>query len=131
MSTDLRVAALMQTDFVTLTPNMSMRTAVARLVEHQAPAAPVVDEAGGLIGILTQKDCFRAALHASYYQEWRGTVGEHMTPGAMTVAASDDVVRAAELFLDCPHRTFPVLEGGDLVGMLTRAQVLETLYRTG
>lgn len=131
MSTDLRVAAIMEADFVTLTAETPMRTAVARLVENRAPAAAVLDEAGGLAGILTQKDCFRAALHASYYQEWRGTVADHMTAGGVTVAVTDDVVGVAEMFLAHPHRTFPVLDDGKIVGMLTRARVLETLYRTG
>ncbi len=131
MTCALLVRKIMQTDFVTLTQDTSIRTAVALLVEQGVPAAPVTHDDGSLCGILTQKDCFRAVLHASYYQEWRGTVEEHMTAGAAVVAASDDVVRAAEIFLDCPHRSLPVLEGGKLVGMLERSNVLAALFRTG
>lgn len=131
MSTDLLVRTIMRRDIVTVGPGTPIRRAVALLVEGDAPAAPVTDDDGTLRGILTQKDCFRPALHASYYQEWKGTVADHMSPEAVTVEAAVDVMRAAEMFLAHPHRVFPVMEDNTLVGLLDRAQVLATLSRVG
>lgn len=131
MSTAARIRTLMQTGGPVLTPDMPIRRAVALLVEHGAAAAPVTDASGALTGILTQKDCFRPALHASYYQEWTGTVADHMTKGAVTLAASDDLITAVEAFQIHPHRVFPVLEGGQFAGMLRRADVLAALLRMG
>ncbi len=131
MSMDLTVAAIMQTDCPVLAPEMPIRRAVALLVEGGVAAASVTDESGALVGILTQKDCFRPALHASYYQEWKGTVADHMTTGAVSLSMSDDLISAAQAFLDHPHRVFPVLDEGRLVGMLRRADVLAALLRVG
>lgn len=131
MTTDLLVRTIMQSDIVTVTPDIPIRRAVALLIESGQPATPVLSEDGALIGILTQKDCFRPALHASYYQEWKGTVADHMTRGAVTVEATDDVIHAAEMFLEHPHRVFPVAEDDRLVGLLDRARVLSLLVSRG
>lgn len=130
MTTTLRVRKIMTTDFVRLGRSDPIRRAIKALVESGATAAPVVEDDGTLCGVLTQKDCFRPALHASYYQEWRGNVSDHMSENVVTVEASDDLVRAAELFLSSSHRAFPVLDGGHVVGVLERAAVLAELFAT-
>lgn len=131
MTEALRVRAIMDPDVLRLSPDDPIRAAVAGLVARNAAAAPVLGPDGALVGILTQKDCFRPALHASYYQEWRGTVGERMSHRVVTIDAADNAVHAAEVFLDHPHRVFPVLENGAVVGMLDRAAVLAALFRSG
>lgn len=131
MTTELRVRKIMDTDVVRLARQDTIRRAIAALVEQDAAAAAVLEADGALAGILTQKDCFRPALHASYYQEWRGTVADHMTANAVTIDASDDIVRAAEMFLEFKHRVFPVLDDGRLVGLLERAAVLKAIFGTG
>lgn len=131
MTTGPHVAALMRADCPMLTADMPIRRAVALLAEGGFAAAPVVDDSGALTGILTQKDCFRPALHASYHQEWSGTVADHMTHGAVTLTATDDLMLAATAFADHPHRVFPVVEDGRPVGMLDRSEVLAALVRLG
>lgn len=126
-----QVATIMQTTFPTLRPGMPIREAVSLFVQTAAPAAPVVDDAGGLVGIMTQKDCFRSALHASYYQQWSGTVAEHMTTAVNTLDAEMDVVAAAETFLADPYRSYPVVQNDQLVGMLTRTDLLRAFLQFG
>lgn len=125
------IAAIMRTDFPRLTPDTPIRDAAAMLVDHRAASAPVVDDNGVLTGILTQKDCFRPALNASYYRQWSGTVADRMSRGAITLDAATDPVTAAEAFLEHPHRSFPVVKGGQLVGMLHRSDLLAHLLRLG
>ena len=125
------VSDIMRTDIVTLTPATPIRRAVALLVEGEAAAAPVLSEDGGLAGLLTQKDCFRPALHAGYYRDWTGNVADHMTAEVVTVDAGEDVMHAAEMFLDLPHRAFPVLKDKRVVGLLDRADVLAHMVREG
>ena len=131
MSTSARVATIMRTDWPEVSADTSIRRAVALLVETRSAAAPVTDDSGRLVGILTQKDCFKPALYASYYQEWKGSVGEFMTRDVVALAASDDLTSAAEAFLAHPHRIFPIEEDGRLVGMLRRSDVLAALLSMG
>lgn len=108
-----------------------MRQAISILLDAHAAAAPVLGEDGQLVGILTQKDCFRPALHASYHQEWTGRVADEMSLNVVTVDASDDVIRVAEMFLSHPHRAFPVVEGTQVLGMAHRSDVLTFMLREG
>lgn len=127
----LVVGSVMRTDFLSLDAAMPIRHAAGLLHANGQEAAPVLDDAGLLVGILTQKDCFRPAVQASYYQQWRGTVGEQMSRPVKTIEADADIVSAAGMFLAEPHRSFPVLQSGQLVGMLRREDVLGRLLELG
>lgn len=128
---DERIAAILRRDVPVLTPETPIRRAAALLVDARLPAAPVAGEDGRLVGILTQKDCFKSALHASYYREWKGRVAEHMTREVVSLDAQDGLIHAAELFLTQPHRVFPVLDSGRIAGLLLRSDVLARLVHLG
>ncbi|MEJ2001874.1 MAG: CBS domain-containing protein [Maritimibacter sp.] len=121
------IEEITQRDVLILTEDTPIRRAVAQMVEAKAAAALVSDDSGRLVGILTQKDCFRPALHASYYQDWDGNVGDFMTKEPVNLPVSTNLVAAAEAFQSYPHREFPVLDGEKLVGLLHRSDVLAQL----
>ena len=125
------IAFIMRTEFPTLTVDTPIRRAAAQLVDARAAAAPVLTEDGRLSGLITQKDCFHSALHASYYREWTGKVGDHMSRDVVTANAQDDLIKVAEMFLTYPHRVFPVLDGGQVVGVIHRSDILTELVRLG
>lgn len=129
--TEERIASIMRTDFPVLAPTTPIRRAAALLVETRAAAAPVIDDDDRMLGILTQKDCFRSALHASYYQEWTGCVADHMTRTVVSVDAQDELIKVAELFLSLPHRVFPVRDGTRIAGLIHRSDILARLIRLG
>ncbi|OSQ53144.1 CBS domain-containing protein [Marivita geojedonensis] len=129
--TEYRVGGIMRTDIPTLTADTPIRRAVAVLVDAKAAAAPVLSDDGEMIGILTQKDCFRPALHASYHREWTGRVEDHMSRNVISVDVEDEVIRVAEMFIEHPHRVFPVLSGSGVAGVLHRSDVLALLSRIG
>jgi CBS domain-containing protein len=126
-----RITSIMRRDVPTLAPGTPMRQAISILLDARAAAAPVLGEDCQLVGILTQKDCFRPALHASYHQEWTGRVADEMSSNVVTVDASDDVIRVAEMFLSHPHRVFPVMEGTQVLGMAHRSDVLSFMLGEG
>jgi len=129
--TTFRARDVLRTDCPTLTPQTPIRRAVAVLVDTGAAAAPVLGDDGALVGILTGKDCFRPALHASYHREWRGVVADHMTTSVFHVSLDDEIIRVAEMFLAQPHRVFPVLDDDQVLGLLYRSDVLKLLTRFG
>lgn len=129
--TEYRIASITRRDVPNLTSHTPIRRAVAVLVDAKSEAAPVTDNDGRLIGILTQKDCFRPALHASYHREWSGRVEDHMSREVISVSSEDEVIRVAEMFVEYPHRVFPVVDGDNVLGLLYRADVLALLIRFG
>ena len=114
-------------DLLTFSPDMPMVDAVAAMLKRNVSGGPVVDATGNLLGILTAKDCFRAALHASYYQGWSGIVSDFMAAPVETMEADLDLVSAAQRFLESDFRRFPVVEDGRLIGMIMRIDLLRAL----
>ena len=123
------IADFMVTDVLTVPPGMEILHAVRLLLDCKLSGAPVVEEADELVGMLTKKDCFKAALNAAYYNEWSGTVDQYMTRAPETLDAGLDIVSAAERFLATPYRRFPVVEDGRLVGLLSRSDLLRAFVQ--
>jgi CBS domain-containing protein len=122
-----RIRDYMATDVMTFSPDMEILRAMEMLLEKKFSGAPVVDENGRLVGMLSKKDCLRAALNASYHQEWGGAVADYMSKRVETLDADLDLVTAAERFLASHYRRFPVIGDGQLIGQISRADLLRAL----
>lgn len=122
-----RVADYMARDLITLSPRDEINAAMSMLLRHRISGAPVVDNSGALVGVLSKKDCLRAAIEASYYREWGTTVEKHMSKDVQTLEAGTDILSAAKAFVDSAYRRFPVVQAGRLVGQISRADVLQAM----
>lgn len=127
MSARPRIRNYMSRDLVTLTPDMEINRAMHLLIDHRISGAPVLDRTGNLIGVLSKKDCLKAALHASYYREWGDKVETYMSKDVQTLDAELDLIEAAEAFLASSFRRFPVMSEGRLVGQISRSDLLAAL----
>ncbi len=127
MSENRTVANYMTKDLITFSPNQDIHQAVKTLVDNRISGGPVLDGDGNLIGILTKKDCLRVAYSAIYHGEWGGRVADHMTSEVKTLDTSLDIVEAAQMFLDHPYHRFPVMQDGNLKGLISRYDVLAAL----
>lgn len=115
---------------VTLSPDQEINNAMQVLLEHGVSGAPVVEGDNQLVGILTEKDCLRAALEASYYRDWGKPVSAYMERSVATIESDIDILTACQVLLDGPYRRFPVVDEGQLVGMISRTDVLRALADT-
>lgn len=118
---------VMRRDFLRLSPAMPIREAVAAFARTRIAAAPVLDDDAGLAGILTEKDCFRPMLNASYYQQWDGTVADFMSRDVRALPPDLDFVSAAEEFLARSHRVYPVARDSEVVGLLHRSDLFAAI----
>lgn len=114
---------------LTLTMDIEMRRAAEILVQHGISGAPVVDEYGTLVGMLTEKDCLKTVTLAGYYGEPGGCVAEFMSREVKTVSPEASVVDVAELFLKTPYRRYPVIDNDRLVGIISRRDILRALTK--
>ena len=124
-----RVKDFMARQLITLEPQMAIQRAISLLLEKRLSGAPVLNPDQQLIGMLSKKDCLKAVLNASYFQELGGTVADYMSDKVETLPAELDLVEAARHFLNSHYRRFPVLENGRLVGQISRADVLRALLQ--
>ena len=112
---------------VTFKPDEDVINAIHELVKHRISGAPVVDDKGDLIGMLSETDCLKVALNAGYYGDWGGPVADFMTHDVETIDADMNIVDLAQRFLDSGFRRFPVLRNNRLVGQISRRDVLRAL----
>lgn len=89
-----------------------------------ATGVPVVDARGGLVGILTQRDCLDVGLQGVYHQEPAGRVADYMSHPVDTLDAGASLAEVVDAFRRSRHRRFPVLDDGRLVGQISRRDVL-------
>ena len=117
----------MATKVVTLHPEMEILRAAHVLISCDISGAPVLDQHGRLIGVLTERDCMRVALHAGYHGEPGGLVRDYMTPDPVAVSPDDTILELAERFINARFRRYPVLDGGRLVGVISRRDVMRAM----
>jgi CBS domain-containing protein len=119
----------MATNLTTFTPGLEISQAIKYLNTHKISGAPVVDERGTLVGMLSEKDCLQVALQSTYYEDWvGGVVSEYMTEELETVPDTASIVDVAEKFLKSSFKRYPVLDEDDeLVGQISRSDVLRAL----
>jgi CBS domain-containing protein len=121
------VRDFMATQIVTFTPDMEVMTAINDLVKHNISGAPVLDENGKLIGVLSEKDCLKVALTAGYEGVPAGLVSEFMTRTPITVEPDMPIMEIAGQFLDSSYKRYPVVKNGKLVGQISRRDVLRAI----
>ena len=112
---------------VTFKPDTPVLDAVHTLVKNRIAGAPVVDDEGNLVGILSELDCMKVALQAGYYGDYGGPVRDFMSKGVKTVNIEMSIVDLAQVFIDSSYRRFPVTDNNRLVGQISRRDVLRAL----
>lgn len=110
-------------------PEQSVIEALRKLIKAGRSGAPVIDNEGRLIGVLSEIDCLKEALMGGYYQAAGDRVADHMTSPADSVQANDEILSTAELFLK-GRRRLPVLDGDKLVGIISRKDLGRALIRS-
>ena len=117
----------MSRTLVKFKPETNVLDAVHTLVEHRIAGAPVVDDNGNLIGMLSELDCVKVALQAGYHGEYGGPVSDYMSHNVETVNGEMSIVDLAQKFLDTRFRRFPVTDNNRLIGQVSRRDVLRAL----
>lgn len=127
MNQSRRARDYMSADAVTVTPDSDIHRAMRILLQNRISGLPVVGKRGELVGILSEKDCFKVAFTAGYHREPGGLVSEFMSREVETIDADSNIVEVAEKFLKSRYRRFPVLANDRLVGLICRSDVLRAL----
>ena len=112
-----------------LHPETDLLQAVRDLVSRRAAGAPVVQEDGTLVGVLTEKDCLRVLANRADGEQPAAAVREVMSTVKAEVTPDMDLLAVAQVFLDSNFPVLPVTEKGRLVGRLSRQDMLREMQR--
>jgi CBS domain-containing protein len=119
-----RIADVMSLRVVTVKPDDSVQLAIARMLEENVGSVAVCD-GDRLVGIFTERDVMRLAGENSELHDVR--VGDVMTRGVVTLAPDDGVTDAAELMAQRRIRHLPVVQDGNVLGIVGMRDVARSL----
>lgn len=144
------VRDVMTGSVISVAPEMPIKEVARLLVEHRISGLPVVGEDGTILGVVTEGDLLvkghdlgslqRRPL-ARIFGESRDTrslrakaeartAGQAMSAPAITIGADASIHEAAAVMIERKVNRLPVVDGGRLVGIVARADVVRTLARS-
>lgn len=119
------LADVMSAPAVTVQSWFRTTDAATILVDNGFTAAPVVDDGGVLIGIVTEADLLRGTVSGpSEGLDQPPTVGDVMTREVESLPSTASLGNAVELMLRKHVRSVPVCDGHRVVGVVTRRDLL-------
>lgn len=127
MLAKIAVADYMSRHPITVSPDTEVSAAFKKMLDHKITSVPVVDNHGKLVGIFSEKDGMKIVLESAYNQSMTGKVSEFMTAAPLVVDVEESLVDVAAKFQNSPIRSFPVFQEGNMVGMISRVDVLRAL----
>ena len=127
MLKQITVKDYMASNVITLSPEMGVSEAIKLFLSHRISGAPVVNNTGEILGLLSEKDCLKVIHDAAYHESMDGKVADYMSTDIKSVPSYMGIVEVSELFINHSYRRFPVLEGNKVVGQISRRDVLKAL----
>lgn len=123
-----KVSECMTKDFAIIKPEMMVAEASANLIKKDLLGGPVVDDAGQLIGWISEQECLQVTLQVAYHNTKIATVSDVMRTDVMTVGLSQDILMLADQMLAAKPKSYPVVDGNNKVlGVITRRHILNLL----
>ena len=138
----MKVRDVMKKNVTVVPVGSTYEQAAALMYLNHFSGLPVVDREMNLVGMISEKDLFRALYpryeevaeqpdlyHDGHDMEMaidtlRSTpVEKHMQRKVVTIRPDADIMRAGGLMLAHGIHRLPVVEGGELVGIVTRREI--------
>jgi CBS-domain-containing membrane protein len=144
----MKARDVMVSPVITVGENETVRKVAELLIAKRISAVPVVDSVGKLVGIVTEADLMRRAetgtersyswwlslltsdrtVAADYVRSHAVKIRDLMTREVRTAAPETPLYAIAELFEKHHIKRVPIVsEGGDLVGIVSRANIIQAI----
>ncbi|PSW17273.1 CBS domain-containing protein [Photobacterium sanctipauli] len=123
----LKVRDYMNVRPVTFDPKMSLSQALDKLLTAKQIGGPVIDETRKVVGFLSEQDMIHKLLKVGYHCQDTHNVQECMRPDVLTVSPEDSIIELANTMAGQKPKIYPVIDRGELVGVITRRDVLTAI----
>lgn len=147
----MKVRDVMTTEVVSVKPETTVGEIARLLTERRIHGAPVIDDHGQLLGIVSESDLFlkekgvpfslvklpalfnqwveHNRLEEIYRNSQHYTAADIMTRQVRTIGPDVDLNEVAELMMREKIHRVPVVEGEKVVGILTRGDLVRWMAR--
>ena len=126
------VANYMSVDLVTFRPDQDINEAIATMLDRKISGAPVLNEMGELVGIISEKDCLKVIIDDAYHNQphTKNKVADYMSHDVETVSIESSIVDVANKFISQMYRRFPVVDSsGKVKGQVSRRDILKAAQK--
>ena len=114
---------------VTVDPQATLRTALTRICEERVGALPVIDNAGALRGIVTERDILRQVYQNVDLDN--AAVGDVMTRTVKVCSTDADVEEVEFAMTEGRFRHMPIMAGDQMIGMVSIGDMVKAnLHKT-
>lgn len=124
---DVVVKQLMATPVETVGEETPIQDAATRMLDSHVGSLVVVED-GDLVGILTATDC--VGIVAESVDTGGAPVREFMTPDPVTAVPDESIRAVADRILERGVHHVPVVDDGDVVGVITTTDLTAFLSTT-
>ncbi|MDN7141968.1 HPP family protein [Pseudomonas sp. JQ170] len=132
----ITAASVMSRDVQQATPKTTLQEAWQQLSSHHLKTLPVLDETRRLVGIVSLSDLVGPAMAQSRFS-WRGLFGRQpkvvleqiMSRPVVTVRRDEPAVALIPLLSEQGLHCLPVMDGEQLVGVITQTDLIAGLKR--
>ncbi|HUF41161.1 MAG TPA: CBS domain-containing protein [Verrucomicrobiae bacterium] len=111
---------IMTRDIVTVPPTMPVKKLAMTLIKNQISGAPVAGKNGKIVGVVSEAD-----IVAKNGKD----VKSIMSKKVIGVAEETPVEEIARLMTTHAIKRVPVMRGGDIVGIVSRADIVSAIAR--
>ena len=136
---DVKVTEIMTRPVITVRPDCNIKAAAELLIAHDISAMPVIGAKGQLVGIVSEADLLPIETRpdprsqATPLRPTTGsspkTVAEVMTRRVRSVPADCEVSQVARILLEDDYRHVPVVNDAQVVGIVSRRDLVKVLAR--
>ena len=119
---------VMTTNVTTIAPDATVDEAIGVLLDNQISGLPVVDARGMLVGMISEFQLLETVFDPQIRNE---SVRGFMTRDVIAVDDGALLADVASLFIMHRIRRVPVLRDGQLVGLITRRDLLRYVAKAG
>src|SRR5687768_15945129 len=114
----MKVREIMTTNVISVQDQTTVEDTARLLASHRISGVPVVNTSGTLIGLVTEYDVLSKEGQV---------VADVMSRGVVSVSPDTDVEEVAHLLTSQRIRRVPVLEGDQLVGIVSRSDLVQQI----
>jgi len=117
---------LMTVDVITTKPDILVTSAIKVLINNHISGMPVVDDAGNLLGIITEHDIVNIMISG---QAADTKMSDVMSRNVDTYDPDTPFEEIVSHFATHRNRRVPVVENGKVVGIISRRDIIIELSR--
>ena len=117
---------VMTTELVTVKRSTGIHDAIRILVENNVTGLPVVNDDMTVAGIISEKDMLGLLYNI---EDKPGSVEQFMTEEVVCFEKEDSLIDIAESFIKGSFRRVPILDGGKIVGIISRKDIIAYILK--